>query len=194
MSIHFYVDQGTIETVFRTIISVNLLSIYGAVSDLCEECNICHDRTGRLVVAGQSNPLFVPSVMKTHILSTDDSAQKEDLLLRYQERIQKLSQQDRVSKFCTDAGFLTTVEVGQYFMTEDTEYFTQFTDSVACREYTLPREEHFLNRKLGFEGTLRLDPSWKSQPAAYKVNMEWKLELSLKTKTILTRGSEFLMD
>ena len=62
-------------------------------------------------------------------------------LQRYRERIEKLSQQDRVSKFCTDAGFLTTVEVGQYFMTKDAEEFWQFTESVACREYTLPREE-----------------------------------------------------
>ena len=51
---------------FRTMISVKQLSIYGAVSDMCEECDTCHDRTGRLVVARQSNPLFVPSVMKTH--------------------------------------------------------------------------------------------------------------------------------
>ena len=39
------------------------------------------------------------------------------------------------------AGFLTTVEVGQYFMTKDTEEFSQFTDAVACREYTLPRDD-----------------------------------------------------
>ena len=144
LSIHFRADGDTIETVFRTNISVNQLSIYGAVSDMCEECDTCHDRTGRPVVAGQSNPLFVPSVMKTHIPLIDDPAQEEDLLLRYQERIEKLSQQDRVSKFCTDAGFLTTVEVGQYFMTKDTEGFSQFTDSVACREFTLPREEKFI--------------------------------------------------
>ena len=31
LSIHFCADQGTIETLFRTIISVNQLSIYGAV-------------------------------------------------------------------------------------------------------------------------------------------------------------------
>ena len=33
--------------------------------------------------------------------------------------------------FCMNAGFLTTVEVGQYFMTKDTEKFSQLTDSVA---------------------------------------------------------------
>ena len=88
---------------------------------------------------------------------------------RYQERVERLSQQDRVIKFCTDAGFLTTVEVGQYFMTKDTEEFSLFTDSVACREYTLPRDEKSSDQKVGFEGTLRLDPNWKSQPAIYKV-------------------------
>ena len=149
LSINFCAVQGTIATVFRTIISVNQLSFYGAVSNLCEECKTCHVRTGRLVWAGQSDPLFVPSVMKTHTLLTDDPAQEEDLLQRYQERVERLSQQDRVIKICTDAGFLTTVEVGQYFMTKDTEEFSQFTESVACREYTLPRDEKF-TRKVGF--------------------------------------------
>ena len=82
LSIHYCADPGTIETVFRTIISVNQLSISGAVSDLCEECDTCHDRTGRLVVGGQSNPLFAPSVMKTHIPLTDDPAQQEEDLLQ----------------------------------------------------------------------------------------------------------------
>ena len=72
--------------------------------------------------------------MKTHTLLTDDPAQ-EDLWQRYQERVERLSQQNRVIKICVDAGFLTTVEVGQYFMTKDTEEFSQFTVSVACREY-----------------------------------------------------------
>ena len=89
LSIHFCADEGTIETVFRAIISVNQLSIYGEVSDLCEECKISHVRTGRPVLVGQSDPLFVPSVMKTHTLPTDDPAQEEDLLQRYQERVER---------------------------------------------------------------------------------------------------------
>ena len=71
LSILFCADEGTIETVFRTVISVNQLSNYEAVSDLCEECKTCHVRTGRPVVAGQSDPLFVPSVMKTHTHTFD---------------------------------------------------------------------------------------------------------------------------
>ena len=67
---------------FRTLISVNQLSLYEAVAEMCQEYESFHDRTGRLVVEGQSNPLFVPSVMKTNTLLTDDPAQEEDLLRR----------------------------------------------------------------------------------------------------------------
>ena len=49
LSTHFCPDDGTIETVFRTIIFVNQVSIYGAVSDLCEEYIACQARTGRPV-------------------------------------------------------------------------------------------------------------------------------------------------
>ena len=156
LSIHYCADPGTIDTVFRTILSVNQLSLYGAVAEMCEECESYHDRTGRPVVRGQSRPSFVPRVIKTNIPLTDDPAQEEDLLRRYRERIEKLSQQDRVSKICTDAGFLTTVEVGQYFMTRDTEEFSQFTDSVACREYTLPRDESSSEPKGWIRGNTKI--------------------------------------
>ena len=159
LSIHFCADGETVETVFRTMISVNQLSLYGAVAEMREECNSCHDRTLRPVVERQSNPLFVPSVMKTHIPLTDDPAQpEEDLLQRYRERIEKLSHQDRVSKFCTDAGFLNTVEVGQYFMTKDTAELSQVTDSVACREYTLPRDEETSFPKRWIRGNTKFGP------------------------------------
>ena len=61
VSIHFCADGDTIETVFRTIISVNQLSICGAVSDLCEEYSTCQTSTGRPVLAELSGPLFEPS-------------------------------------------------------------------------------------------------------------------------------------
>ena len=80
------------------------------------------------------------SVIKTNIPLNDDPAHKEFLLQQYGERNEKLSQQDRLSKFCTDAGFLNVVEIGQYFMTKDTAKISQFY-AVACRENTLPRDE-----------------------------------------------------
>ena len=78
-------------------------------------------------------------------------------LQQYGERIEKLSQQDKLCKFCMDAGFLSVVEIGQYFRTKDTADLSQF-HAVACREYTLPREKKRHNRKDGSKGTQKLDP------------------------------------
>ena len=85
-----------------------------------------------------------------------------------------------MSKFCTDAGFLTTVEVGQYFMTKDTEEFSQFAEPVACREYTLPRDVKSSDPKGWIRGNTKIGACIGSYNlVAYKVNMEWKSELSL---------------
>ena len=43
--------------------------------------------------------------------SLTDPAREEDLLQRYQERVERLWQQGRVIKFCVDAGFLTSVQL-----------------------------------------------------------------------------------
>ena len=48
LSIHYCADLDTIKTVFRTITSVNQLSLYGAVAEMCEEYESYH--AGRPVV------------------------------------------------------------------------------------------------------------------------------------------------
>ena len=54
------------------------------------------------------------SEIKTEVpLENDDRAYQNFLLQQYEERIERLSQQDRLSKFCMDAGFLSVVEIGQ---------------------------------------------------------------------------------
>ena len=87
LSIHFCADGDTIETVLRTIISVNQVSIYGAVSDLCEKYSACQTRTGRPVLAGQSDPLF--ELAKLLIMTPTPSSEipaQENLLQKYKER------------------------------------------------------------------------------------------------------------
>ena len=107
LSIQFCADGDMIETVFRTIISVNQLSINGAVSDVCEEYSTCQTRKERPVVAGQSDPLFEPAklLIMTPRPSIEISAQ-ENSLQKYKERVERLAQPDRLKKKCTDAGFL----------------------------------------------------------------------------------------
>ena len=152
LSIHFCADGGTIETVFRTIISVNQLSIYGAVSDLCEEYKACHVRTERLVLAGQSDPLIEPASLltKTPTPSTNDLAQ-EDLLQKYQDRVEKLSRQNRVIKICIDADFWQQLESDstswQRTLKNSHNSLNQWhVVSTFCQEM----KKH-LTRKVGFE-------------------------------------------
>ena len=183
LSIHFCADGDTKETVFRTIISVNQLSIYEAVSEMCEEYSSCQTKTGRPVVAEQSDPHFAPAdlLIMTLAPSIEIPAQ-ENLLQMHKERVEKLPQPDRLLKICIDAGFLKTVEVGQYFVTKHADEFLHFAEPVTCREYTLPRDENSTDPKGWIQGNTKLDPYWKSQPVTCKVNMEWKLEIDSVNK------------
>ena len=122
LSIHFTADYPTIEAVFRIIISVNQLSLYGAVANICEEFEAHQHRSGELdVLMGQS---IVLSEIKAEVLLQNENPSHHQILWQqYMERIKSL---------------MRVVEVGQYFITKDTGDFRQFR-SVACREYTLPR-------------------------------------------------------
>ena len=72
-----------------------------------------------------------------------------------EERIRMLSPENKVSKFCMDAGFVLVVEVGQYFMTKDTgeQFF-----AIACRQYTLPRSDESSQSKGWIQGNTRIGP------------------------------------
>ena len=114
-----------------------------------EEYSTCQTSTGRPVLAEQSDPLFAPTnlLIMTPRPSVEIPAQ-EDLVQKYQERVERLSQQNRVIKICTDAGFLT----------KHTAEFSQFTDAVACREYTLPRDEKSSAPKGCIRGNTKIGP------------------------------------
>ena len=137
LSFHFAADLETIETVFRILVFANQLSLFGAVANMCEEFETHQDRSEQPdVLMGQS---IVLSAMKAEVSLDNDIPSRQNLLLqRYEERIEMLSQENKVSKFCMDAGFIHVVEIGQYFMTKDTG--EQFL-ARACREYTLPRSD-----------------------------------------------------
>ena len=76
---------------------------------------------------------------------------------QYIERIESLSPESNVSRFCMEAGFMRIVEVGHFFMTKDTGDFRQFR-SVACREYTLPRDDPSSQPKGWIQENMRIGP------------------------------------
>ena len=74
---------------------------------------------------------------------------------QYIQQVESLSPENKVSKFCKEAGLMRVVEVGQYFVTKDTGSLTQFR-SVACREYTLPRDDPASQAKGWIQGNMRI--------------------------------------
>ena len=121
---------------------------------MCEEYESRHDRSGQPdKVMGQS---IVLSEIKTEVpLENDDPAYQNFLLQQYEERIERLSQQDKVSKCCMDAGFLRVVEIGQYFMTKENR---EQLYAMACREYTLPRDDGSSQPRGWIKGNTKIGP------------------------------------
>ena len=137
--IHFAADEFTIETIFRIILSVNQLSVYRAVAALCEEFESHQGGSGEPeILMGQS---IVLGEIKAEVpLQNENSLNHQILWQQYIERIESFSPESEVSRFCKEAGFMRVAEVGQFFMTKDTGDFRQIR-SVACREYTLHRDD-----------------------------------------------------
>ena len=126
------------------------------MATICEEFEAHQDGSGEPdVLMGQS---IVLSEIKAEVpLQNENPSYHYVLWQQYQERIKLLSQENKVSKFCLDAGFVHVVEVGQYFMTKDTGDFRQFR-AVACREYTLPRDDESSQPKGWIQGNTRIGP------------------------------------
>ena len=75
-----------------------------------------------------------------------------------------------------DAG-LTVVEIGQFFMTENTAEFSQFC-AATCREYTLPRDEEASQPKGWVQENTKIGPVLEIVTNYLHVGMELRSELS----------------
>ena len=154
LSIHFCADQKTIETIFRIIAFANQLSIYGAVAAICDEFVGQPDNTGEpVILEGQS---IVLREVKAEAPAREEPEDSNIILRKYFQQVQRFSPEDRLSKFCKEAGFMSVVEVGQYFVTRNASEF--LLRSVACREYTLPRDDPASEPKGWIQGNTRIGP------------------------------------
>ena len=112
LSFHFAADQDTIDTIYRSILSVNQLSVYGAVATIREEFEAHQDGSGEPdVLMGQS---IVLGEVKAEAPLQNENPMNDQII--WQQYIQQVES------------------------TKDTGILTQYR-SVACREYTLPRDD-----------------------------------------------------
>ena len=76
---------------------------------ICEEFENHQDGSGEPeILMGQS---IVLDEIKAEIPLQNENS------LNHQKRLESLSPESKVSKFCMEAGFMRVVEVGQYFIT-----------------------------------------------------------------------------
>ena len=154
MSIHFSADQDTVDTIYRIILSVNHLSIYGAVAAICDEYEGHQDTTGQpVILEGQS---IVLGEVEAEVPVHDEDPKNDQIIWQqYFQQVESLSPENRLSKFCNESGFMRVVEVGQYFVTRNA---SEFQHTIACREFTLPRDDKASQPKGWIRGNTRIGP------------------------------------
>ena len=125
---------------------------------------------GQAIVLGEN---------KAEALLHDENPMDNQIIWQqYIQQVESLSPENKVSKFCKEAGFMRVVEVGQYFVTKDTGDFRQF-HSVACREYTLLRDDPASQTKRWIQGNMRIGPVLEVTTSFFSTSsMELKFELS----------------
>ena len=106
-----------------------------------------------VILEGQS---IVLREVKAEALAREEPEDSNILLQKYFQQVKQFSPENRLSKFCKEAGFMSVGEVGQYFVTRNASEF--LLRSVACREYTLPRDDPASEPKGWIQGNTRIGP------------------------------------
>ena len=104
-------------------------------------------------MVGQS---IVLGEIKAEVPVHDEEPRDDQIILQqYVQQVESLSPENRLSKFCKEAGFMRVVEVGQYFVTRNAN---EFQHTIACREYTFPRDDKASEPKGWIRGNTRIGP------------------------------------
>ena len=159
----------TVEMVLRTVISVNQLSIYGAVADMCDELTWrisgCSENTGKPVVQNNSETMVKPTELSTTNKTprTNEKVQG-NLLHDYERKFVNLPDHLQLIKLCSIVGITKTVAKGQYFMTLDDAELRQIGREEggrggSCREYTSLQDNSSSKVKGWIRGNTEIGPA-----------------------------------
>ena len=149
-SIHCKGSDETVELILHTVISVTQLSICGTVADLCKEfATPAKNQNLESMVTPTESTTANP-------ISQTDASVERNLLREYEQRLAELPEDQKLSKQCSDAGFLKSIGKGQFFITLEEEG----TDDMKtlCREYTLPRSEEASRARGWIRGNTMIGP------------------------------------
>ena len=136
-SIHFNGSTQNIELLLQMVIFVNHLSIYGAVADMIEELPVGQRAVGEPKARGQLGKV---EILTQHPLAQMQANEERqgNLLQEYEQRFEKLSEDQKLSKLCSEAG-LGLDEIGQIFFALPSP--REEGNKSLCREYTMHRDQ-----------------------------------------------------
>ena len=90
LSTHFAADQDTVDTIYRIILSVNQLSVYGAVAVFCDEFEDHQDGTGQpVILVGQS--IVLSEVKAENPLHNENPMNDQIIWQQYIQQVESLS-------------------------------------------------------------------------------------------------------
>ena len=192
VSIHFFsADTDTVDTIYRITLSVNQLSVYGAVAAICEEFEDHQDRTGQpVILVGQS--IVLDEVQR--LLSTMKIPEMTKLFgSNTFNKLNRFHQKTDWVNFVRKQDLCVLLKLDNISWPRILVILDNFNQWLVANS-PFHETTKLLNQKGGSKEIWELDLYWKSRPVLSISSMELKFELSPWTKMILTLGSEFLME
>ena len=118
------------------VISVNQLSLYGAAAEMCEELPVGRRAPGKPVASGQLDRQEI--ITQPPLAELQANVERQgNLLQEYEQRFEKLSEDQKLSRLCSEGG-LRSVEVGHSSMLfhhqEEKKQITLYAERNRCLE------------------------------------------------------------
>ena len=137
------------------VISVNQLSLYGAVADMIAELPVDQRAPGKLVASGQLDERETLTQLPLAELPSNEERQG-NLLQEHEERFEKLSEDQKSSRLFSET-CLRLIEVGHFFNALPSPRGE--ANQSLCREFLLPRYQKGTKAKGWIQSNVRFWPS-----------------------------------
>ena len=132
----------------------NQLSLYGAVADMIEEFPVGQNAPAKPVASGQlEKQKFLTQLLLAELQANEE--REGNLLQEYEQRFEKLSEDQKLSRLCSEAG-LRVVVIGQFFYALPSPWGEG--NQSLCREFSLPRDQKGTRTKGWNQSTVRFEP------------------------------------
>ena len=122
--IHFNGSDETVEVILRTVISVNQLTVYGAVADMCGELTWDTSKSSKgagkpRLIDNLESMVMPPEASTTDQTSPTDARVQGNLLREYEQKFADVPEPHQLTQLCFNVGFSNNIEKGQFFITFD---------------------------------------------------------------------------